>query len=242
MINTEELGARFILEIGDSGICISESVLFGMITAVFIAAAGIIMGAGLKTVPETKKQLLAELIVEKIYSMTESNLGSRYGEKFAPYAGTVFIYILMGSLLGLFGIRPVTADLNVTFSLSILTFLLIQINSLRILGVTGRIRELCSPSPLMLPLNLIEELTLPVSLGLRLFGNMLGGMIVIELWMTLMEWLSSMFCGVPVLRAVLVLPLNGFFDMFEPAIQTYIFVTLTLVFLEKGIARPEYEE
>ena len=126
-----------------------------------------------------------------------------------------------------------------TFSLSILTFLLIQINSVRVLGVRGRIRHLSSPLPLMLPLNLIEEVTLPVSLGFRLFGNIFGGMVVIELWMILMEWLSSFVSEIPFMRAVFVLPLNGFFDIFEPAIQTYIFVTLTMVFLAKGIARGE---
>lgn len=235
MINMEELGARMILAFGDTGICLSESTLLGFLVAIFLAALGIFMGSGLKIVPETKRQIVAEWIVEKIYTMTESHVGRRYGAVFAPYAGTIFLYILTGSALGLFGVRPITADVNVTFSLSILTFLLIQISSLRALGLRGRAQELCAPMPLMLPMNLIEEVTLPVSLGLRLFGNIFGGMIVIELWMALMEWLSSFFCTAPVLRAVLVLPLNAFFDVFEPIIQTYIFVTLTLVFLGKAL-------
>lgn len=76
---------------------------------------------------------------------------------------------------------------------------------------------------------------MPVSLALRLFGNIFGGMIVVELWMYLMEWLSAFVSSVPFMRAVFVLPLNAFFDIFEPVIQTYIFVTLTMVFLSKGI-------
>ena len=87
----------------------------------------------------------------------------------------------------------------------------------------------------MFPLNILEDCTLPVSLALRLFGNIFGGMIVVELWMYLMEWLSAFVSSVPFMRAVFVLPLNAFFDIFEPVIQTYIFVTLTMVFLSKGI-------
>ena len=74
-----------------------------------------------------------------------------------------------------------------------------------------------------------------VSLTLRLFGNIFGGMIVVELWMYLMEWLSAFVSSVQFMRAVFVLPLNAFFDIFEPVIQTYIFVTLTMVFLSNGI-------
>ena len=87
----------------------------------------------------------------------------------------------------------------------------------------------------MLPLHLMEEVTLPVSLAFRLFGNIFGGVVVVELWFVFMEWLSSFISEVPFLRAVLVLPLNAFFDIFEPFIQTYIFVTLTMVFLNRAV-------
>lgn len=236
MINVDELGARIIIGFGDGKIFISESILYGLIVAAVLAVLGIWMGRGLQTKPVTKKQIIAEFIVEKIYSFSESNLG-KDAERFAPYMGTIFLYVLVGSSLGLLGIRPITADINVAFSLSLLTFLLIQINSIRALGVGGRLRHFCDPFPFMLPLNLIEEFTLPVSLAFRLFGNIFGGMVVVELWMILMEWLSSFVADIPFMRAVFVLPLNAFFDIFEPAIQTYIFVTLTMVFLAKGIAR-----
>lgn len=238
MINVEELGARIIIAFGDGKVFISESVLFGFIVAAILAVLGIWMGRGLKIKPTSKKQIIAEFIVEKIYSYAQENLG-KDAERYAPYIGTIFLYILFGSSLGLLGLRPITADLNVTFSLSLMTFLLIQISSVRVLGVRGRLHHLSSPFPFMLPLNLIEEVTLPVSLGFRLFGNIFGGVMVVELWMILMEWLSGFVSEIPFMRAIFVLPLNGFFDIFEPAIQTYIFVTLTMVFLAKGIARSE---
>ena len=130
-----------------------------------------------------------------------------------------------------------SSPLSLLFSRDmLLTFLLIQISSFRYLGVRGKLKHMCDPYIFMFPLNILEDCTLPVSLALRLFGNIFGGMIVVELWMYLMEWLSAFVSSVPFMRAVFVLPLNAFFDMFEPVIQTYIFVTLTMVFLSKGIA------
>jgi F-type H+-transporting ATPase subunit a len=138
-------------------------------------------------------------------------------------------------MLGLFGLRPITADVNVTFALSILTFLLIQGSEIKKFGIIGKVKHMCEPYPFMLPLKMLEEVTLPVSLGFRLFGNILGGLIVVELWLNFMTYLSNYMSAVPFLRAVLVLPLNGFFDIFEPIIQTFIFTLLTMIFLGIGI-------
>lgn len=233
MINFDELGPRVIFSIADGKLLITESTVLGLIIAAIIAAAGIWLGSGLKRVPKGK-QIIAEGIVGWLYKYTRQTMGEE-NENFAPYIGTIFLFIVCGSSLGLLGLRPITADLNVTFALSGMTFLLIQYNGIHRLGVRGRLREMCDPYPFMFPLKILEDVTLPVSMGMRLFGNILGGMIVVELWMHLMEYLSGFFTEVPFLRAVTVLPLNGFFDMFEPAVQTYIFTMLTMVFLQSAM-------
>lgn len=233
MLNVEELGARIIVGFGEGKLFLTESTLWGMILAGILAVVGVWLGRGLETVPSTKRQLVAEFIVEKIYSYAEDNLGTQ-GQQYAPYIGTIFAYVLTGSALGLLGLRPITADINVTFGLALLSFLLIQGSSIRVLGLRGRLHHMCQPYPFMFPLHIIEEVTLPVSLAFRLFGNIFGGLVVVELWFVFMEWLSGFVSDVPFLRAVLVLPLNAFFDIFEPAIQTYIFVTLTMVFLARA--------
>jgi len=233
MINFDDLGPRIIFSIADGKLLISESTVLGLIIAAVIAVVCIWLGSGLKTVPKGK-QIIAEAFVGWIYKYTRENMGKE-NEHFAPYIGTIFLFIVCGSSLGLLGLRPVTADLNVTFALSGMTFILIQYNSVKKLGVRGRLHEMCDPYPFMFPLKILEDVTLPVSMGMRLFGNILGGMIVVELWMYLMEFLSSLLTDVPFLRAVTVLPLNGFFDMFEPVVQTYIFTMLTMVFLSSAM-------
>lgn len=234
MLEFDELGPRIILSLADGKLLITESTIFGIIVAVILAVMGIWLGSGLKTVPKGK-QVVAEIIVGWIYKYTRENMGEE-NEGFAPYIGTIFGFIAFGSALGIIGLRPISADLNVTFALSGLTFFLIQYNGIRKLGIKGRLQEMCDPYPFMFPLKVLEDVTLPVSLAMRLFGNILGGVIVVDLWMSLMEFLSHLLTHIPFLRAVTVLPLNGFFDMFEPAVQTYIFTMLTMVFLSSAMA------
>lgn len=233
MVSYDELGARIIISFGDGSVFITESTLWGLIVAAILAVLGIWLGSGLEKIPKGK-QVIAEFIVGWLYKFTDANLGKE-NRGYAPYIGTIFGFILLGSSLGIFGIRPITASLNVTAALAVLTFLLIQSSAIRTHGVKGRIKEMCEPYPFMFPLEVIEACTLPMSLALRLFGNILGGLIVVELWMHLMEYLSSLVCNVPFLRAVTVLPINAFFDMFEPVIQTYIFTLLTMINLYTAI-------
>jgi F-type H+-transporting ATPase subunit a len=233
MINVEHLGARIIIGFGDGELFITDSTLFGLIVAVIIAILGIWLGSGLEKVPKGK-QVVAEFLVEKVYSYTENNMGKE-NLAYAPYVGTLFGFVFCTSSFGLLGFRPITADLNVTAAFALLTFLMIQVNSIRVHGLKGKLKEMCDPYPFMFPLKIIEEISLPVSLALRLFGNILGGFIVIELWMEFMTWLSSFITDIPFLRAVTVLPLNLFFDIAEPAIQTFIFTTLTVMNLATAI-------
>ena len=227
MLNINELGARIIFSFGDGKLFITESTLFGILIAVFLAILGIWLGSRLENVPRGK-QVFAEFIVEWVYKFTEKHMG-KANSNFAPYIGTLLAFVFCASSLGVFGVRPITADLNVAFALSIMTMAMIVFNSTRVHGFRGRLKHMCEPYVFMLPLKILEEISLPISLGLRIFGNILGGYIIVELWMHLMTKLSNFFSDVPFLRAVTVLPLNAIFDIAEPAIQTFIFTILTVI-------------
>jgi len=227
MVNVDELGARVIWSFFDGALVITESTLFGLIVAAVLAILGIWLGSRLEEVPRGK-QIIAEFLVGWVYKFTEDNMGQR-NRNFAPYVGTILAFAFCASSLGVFGLRPITADLNVTGALALLTFLMIFINSIRVQGIGGKLKHMCDPYPFMFPLKVMEEVALPVSLALRMFGNILGGYIIVELWLHLMAWLSSMITEVPFLRAVTVLPLNAIFDIAEPAIQAFIFTILTVI-------------
>ena len=227
MLNINELGARIIFSFGDGKLFITESTLFGILIAAFLARLGIWLGSRLEKVPRGK-QVFAEFIVEWVYKFTEKHMG-KANSNFAPYIGTLLAFVFCASSLGVFGVRPITADLNVAFALSIMTMVMIIFNSTRVHGFRGRLKHMCEPYVFMLPLKILEEISLPISLGFRIFGNILGGYIIVELWMHLMTKLSSFFSDVPFLRAITVIPLNAIFDIAEPAIQTFIFTILTVI-------------
>ncbi len=236
MLEFSELGPRIILYFGDSNrLFLTESTCLQIILAVILSILGIWLGSNLKKVPKGK-QVIAEAIVGWVYNFATNYLGKDNGRKFAPYFGSLIVWLIFANSTGLIGLRPITADLNVTAALALLSFLLIQGAAIKKFGIKGRLDELGDPFYAIMPMTLISEFVLPMTLALRLFGNIFGGMVVVELWLKFMEFLSFKFVSIPILRGLTVIPLNLFFDMFEPVVQAYIFVVLTAASLEEGLS------
>jgi len=247
MEELSHFGPRIVLAFFDGKIIFTETAILGMILAALIAIVLIWLAKDLQKKP-SKKQIVAEVIVQFVYNMTRNTMGQS-NIAFAPYIGTILIFIVLGNMLGLLGLRPVTADVNTTFALSLLTFFLIEYNSIKSMGLKAKFLHMCEPFPwyigalTMFPLKIIEALSRPVSLGFRLFGNILGGFIVMELLFVSLAGLSHMLSlHFPLLVAVIPLPANIFFDVFEPVVQAYIFTMLTMVFISMEIIRHVAEE
>lgn len=163
-------------------------------------------------------QNVIELIVEMLDGMVESSMGS-YAKKYRNYIGSIFIFIFVSNISGLFGLRPPTADYGVTLPLGIITFCIIQYNNVKY-NKFGAFTDLFKPIPILFPINLIGEIAVPFSLSLRLFGNVLSGTVMMSLIYSL---LSKIAVGWPGF-------LHIYFDLFSGAIQTYVFCMLTMVF------------
>ncbi|BBF44739.1 ATP synthase F0 sector subunit a [Lachnospiraceae bacterium KM106-2] len=166
---------------------------------------------------------IVEIIVEKIDGLTVANMGEEHGYKFANWIGTLFIFLLLSNISGLFGLRPPTADYGVTLSLGLITFFLIHYNGFKYQKF-GHITGLFQPIPLLFPINLIGELATPLSMSLRLFGNVLSGTVMMGLIYGLVP---------KVLTLVWPSVLHAYFDVFSGAIQTYVFCMLTMVFISQ---------
>jgi len=169
-------------------------------------------------------QNVIELIVETVSKYTNAQAHGT-GELLCSYILSIGSLLVVSAFLELFRLRPPTADITMTFALAILTFILINVYGIKRKGVGGRIKSLASPTPLVFPFRIISDLAIPVSLACRLFGNMLGGMIVIDL---LYISLGSNAIGIPSVFGL-------YFNVFHPLIQTFIFVTLTLTFINEAI-------
>lgn len=234
MHDLSNIGPRIIIKFGDSGVYITESVIWAAIVALVLIVLTFWLTKNMEKVPRGK-QVVAETIVEFVYNLTGSIMG-KSAEKYAPYIGTLFMFLLVGNSLGLFGFRPVTADVNTTFALAAITFILIQRQAIKSYGIRGKLKEMCEPYPFMFPLKIIEQVSFPISLGFRLFGNILGGAIVMALIFNALGAASeALNLPIPLLEAVIPLPFNLFFDVFEPILQAFIFTMLTMVFISMEI-------
>ncbi len=230
MHSIDHLGPRKIIGFFDGSIFITETVLFALIIAAVMILFAFISTRKLERDPKGL-QLMAELIVSGIYNLTRKTMGEK-NVKFAPYMGTLFIFLLLANSAGLFGIRPVTADVNTAFALSIVTFCIIQWSSIRSRGLKGHVKHYGEPYPFMYPIKIIEDVAFPVSLAFRLFGNITGGMIVMALAFQGLGAVSGMIGSkIPFLQFLIPLPLNLFFDVFEPILQAFIFLMLTMSFI-----------
>lgn len=170
-------------------------------------------------IPGTFQNIL-ELGVEMLENMTTGILHGD-GKRFANYIGTIFLFILFCNLSGLFGLRTVTADFGVTFLLGLVTFGIVQYQGIKNHGV-GHFTSLFQPIPVLFPINLIGEFANPISISLRLFANMLSGVIIMGLWYGMMPVLVKI--GIPA-------ALHVYCDLFSGCIQTYVFCMLTMVYV-----------
>lgn len=169
-------------------------------------------------------QNAAEIIVDLLDGVVKSGMG-KSAYKFMNYIGTVFIFILICNISGLFGLRPPTADYGVTLPLGLITFVLIHFNKFKHQKVSGVIKGLCDPWPIWAPINIIGDIAVPISLSLRLFANVLSGTVMMALVYGL---LSVIAIGWPAV-------LHVYFDLFSGAIQTYVFCMLTMTYISDAI-------
>lgn len=165
-------------------------------------------------------QNVVELIVEKLDGMIDSTMG-KSAPAFRNYIATIFIFILVSNISGLFGLRPPTADYGTTLALGLMTFTLITFNKFKHQKVKGVIKGLCDPWPIWAPINIIGDVAVPISLSLRLFANVLSGVVM----MALIYGLIGKFA--------LIWPaaLHVYFDLFSGCIQTYVFCMLTMTYI-----------
>mgnify|MGYP004461587149 FL=1 len=217
----EELECRTAFEIPIfGGIPVPEScVITWVIMAVLVILCKIFV-RNLKTVP-TGAQLLIEMLITRLNNFFVDIMGQK-GKKYLPFLETLIIYIGVSNVIGLFGLRPPTKDLNVTAGLAIMSIIYIQYCGIKEKGVKRWLRSFKEPMPLLLPINIMELIIKPLSLCMRLFGNVLGAFVIMELVKLCIP------VGVPLI-------LSLYFDVFDGLIQAYVFVFLTSLFMAEAM-------
>lgn len=217
------------------GIPLSQTVVTSWLLMAIIMLLTFLGTRNMQMVP-TKRQIVTEAVVGTINNLTKQTMGEKNAH-FAPYIGTLIIFIAFSNLSGLVGLRPPTADINTTLGLALITFCMIQGFSIYSKGIIGYIKSFFQPIVFMAPLNIIGELATPVSLSFRLFGNITGGLIMMSLLYGALGYVTEavLHIPIPILQVGIPAFLHIYFDLFAGLIQSFIFAMLTMVFVANAL-------
>ena len=227
----KEVGANVIVThhpIIFGGIKIAESVVITWVVMAILVLLAIWLTHGMTVRNPSKKQLVVESFVTWVDNFTAQILGP-YGKQYSEYLGTILIYIGLANIIGLLGMKPPTKDLNVTIALAVMSIVLIEAAGIRAKGVKGWAHSFAEPIAIVTPINILEIFIRPLSLCMRLFGNVLGSFVIMEL----IEMLIPV--GVPLIFSL-------YFDIFDGFIQAYVFVFLTGLFIQEAVEPAEPSE
>ena len=230
----EEFKESLVSELGNKtaftipvlgGIPVADSVVVTWIIMALLVVLSLLLTRKLSVRSPGKMQIALEWAVQFLNNFIKTNIGTHW-RPFAPWLGTVALYIGISNLIGILGLTPPTKDISVTTALAIMSMLLIYGSQFRYNGLLGGLKKFAAPMPLLLPINLMEVVIRPLALCMRLFGNILGAYIIMEM---------LKFVVPVVLPAIF----SIYFDLFDGLIQTVVFVFLTTLFTGEGIKDEE---
>jgi F-type H+-transporting ATPase subunit a len=235
-MNALEIRTIFTLTLFNHKIPITETVIISWVVMVILVIVAILLTRKLKEVP-TGPQAVLETAVEFLDNFAKDQFGP-FAKYLGPYMGSLFLFLFLANIIPVlspvefkafghefippFPIRPPTRDINVTAALAVISILLVLVCGFAARGFTGWFKKLLRPIPFMLPFNIMEYGTRLISLALRLFGNILGGYVL----MGMIEGLLPI--ALPVV-------LSLYFDFFDGMIQAAIFTFLTSLYISEAV-------
>lgn len=231
MDNNLDFGAELyvkLFEVNGQPIYLTETVVNTWIIIGIMALIALFIRFKMKKfkeVPDTKLQIMMETIIDGINGFTINTMG-KAGKKFAGYYGPLIVFIAVCNLSGLLGFRPPTADFATTLAFALITFFMIHGFGIKSKGLSY-FKGFLEPLPFLLPINIIGEFATPVSLSFRLFGNILGGTIIMGLVYAMFPKII-IFLGIPAVFHV-------YFDVFAGVLQAFIFVMLSMTFVSSAM-------
>ncbi len=227
-----------VIHLGNFECAIHTSVLVWLCICFLAGIVLVAAGNKFKKADISKAPSGIVLVFEQAVGLITFIVGNSLGKntrKYLWFYGTCMILMLLSNLSGLLGLQPPTSNLSVNVTLAVTMWLIIQSTSLKEKGLIGKLKGWCEPLWPLFPLNVLGDFTLPLSLSLRLFGNLLGGTIIMGLVYSLFSVLNSLLNGLGIALFVVTPFLHAYFDIFAGFIQTYIFFTLSTFFLAQEL-------
>ncbi|HEY1830320.1 MAG TPA: F0F1 ATP synthase subunit A [Acidimicrobiales bacterium] len=206
------------------------------LAAIVIMTLGFMMKRKLTSGVPGKLQLFWEFVTEQVSDLTDSAIGPQ-GRKFVGLGVTIFFFILLCNWIAFIPtgdpgwFPPPTSDVNLPLAMALTVVALLHHQSIKARGLKKYFKHYSTPYAAMTPINVIEEITKPITLTFRLFGNIFSGLLMISVIVTLLPVYAS-WIGLVVWKP--------FDELFIGAIQAFIFALLTIIYLGLGMSTDEH--
>ena len=231
-----EIKTLFTITLKGKSIPISETVMVSWLVMLILIVLSLVLTRRLSVIPRGAQTFL-EAAIEFLNNFAKNQFGP-FSKYLGPYIGSLFLFLLTANIIGVisplelkifgrefippFEIRPPTRDINVTAALAAISIMLVLVFGLLARGFGGWCRNFLHPLPMMLPFNIMEFGIRLASLALRLFGNILGGFVLMDLVQKLFPLVVPMIFSI-------------YFDFFDGFIQAAIFVFLTSLYISEAV-------
>lgn len=238
----------FTIPLPLGGLPITESQVNSWLVMLSILFLCLYLTHGIKEKADTKRQFVAEWIVEQTEKLVKSNMGE-YFEGFTPFICAVLGLSAFSSLISLCGLFAPTSDLNVVAGWAILVFFLITYYKMKC-GLVHYLKSFGEPVAFLTPLNVISEVATPISMAFRHYGNVLSGSVISVLIASglqglthvLLGWLPGFLGNFPFLQIGLPAILSIYFDLFSGCLQAFIFAMLTMLYVAGAFPAEDYQK
>ena len=221
---------------------ISETLVVSWIVMALITGFCIWLTHDLKVEKISKRQAVAEMLVEMANKFVIGNAGEKF-RKLIPFVAALFATSVVSNLISLIGLRSPTADLSTEAAWAIVVFIMITAQKIKTSGIGGYLKGFTTPIAVMTPFNVLSELATPISLACRHFGNILSGVVINALIYGALALASSKLLGllpgvlgrtlsqIPILSVGLPAITSVYFDWFSGVMQAFIFCMLTVMYI-----------
>ena len=224
-------------------ILISETLVVSWIVMAVITLLCIWLTRDLKVEKISKRQAFAEMLVEMAENLVRNNTGGTKFDRLIPFVSALFATSIVSNLISLVGLRSPTADLSTEAAWATVVFIMITAEKIKAGGLGGYLLGFTQPIPLLTPFNVLSEISTPISMACRNFGNILSGIVINTLIYTALAMASSALLGlipgavggflshIPILEVGLPAITGVYFDWFTGCMQAFIFTMLTIMYI-----------
>ncbi len=207
---------------------LSDQLVSSLVVIVFLGIVIIITGirVGKLKPTDTPKGLLLVFVLffEAVLNLIKPHFSGKKLKVFGPYLTAVLLYLVFANTVSLFGLKTPASNAGIAACCSIMTYIMLRFANIRFKGIKQKLRDFLGRIwymfPIMIPINLIGEFSTPLTMGLRLFGNMISGLVISTMVYAVLNWVAGIFAGVF---------LHVVFDIFFGLIQAFVFFMLSVV-------------